>query len=322
MLNLMVRVVFAAAIISGLSAATQQIGTLKTQQAGSVKAENGVIIAWTPKASDASTNQIEIFDMKGQPLVSLNILRATPEAKRVSIYDVSALPNKVIAVAAVYGRGDGGPAVDTLQYFSFRAELLSFFLLQPSREIARLAVDKDENVWALSRSSAGGDTSLLPMVVEYSRGGQVLKQMLRRSDFPGNEQILRQDPGVGVVQFGYSEGWLWFWLPGSTDIVVADTTNGTVLRNKTGLPGAIGKAVPMRMIREESGRLVAETEALDHSTAHTLYQWSPKTSSWTAFEPTGCGVGYGLVGMNGQQQIYIEASDGAGQEICAFTPAS
>jgi hypothetical protein len=304
-----------------LSAGAQQVGTLRTPDADWVKAENGVIIAFTPKSSDASANQIEIFDVKGQPLVSLNLLRATPEARRVSIYDVSALPNKLIAVAAVYSKGDGSPAVDTLQYFNFQAKLLSFLLLEPSREIARLAVDKDQNVWALSRSSGGGDTSLLPMVVEYSHEGLVLKQMLHRNEFPEHEQILRQDPGVGVVQFGYSEGWLWFWLPGSTDLVVADTTNGTVLRSKTGLPGTAGNAVPIRMIREESGRLVAETETLDHSTPLALYQWSPKTKSWTAFESTGCGAGYGPVGMNGQQQIYIEANDGTDQEICAFTPA-
>jgi hypothetical protein len=322
MLSLMLKAASAALIISGLSAAAQQVGTLRAKEANWVKAENGVVIAWTPKASDASTNQIEIFDTRGQKLVSLNLLRATPEARRVSIYDVSALPNELIAVAAVYSKGDKSPAVDTLQYFNFQAQLLSFFLLEPSREIARLAVDKDQNVWALSRSSGGGDASLLPMVVEYGRQGQVLKQMLHRSEFPGHEQILRQDPGVGVVQFGYSEGWLWFWLPGSTDLVVADTANGTVLRSKTGLPGAGGNAVPIRMIREESGELVAETETVDHSKPLALYQWSPKSKSWTAFEPTGCGSGYGPVGMNGQQQIYIEASDGTTQEICAFTPGS
>ena len=63
------------------------------------------------------------------------MLRFVPEAVGVSIWDVSARPRQLIAVAATYGRGPDVPPADALFDFDFDGALLSAEALEPAREL-------------------------------------------------------------------------------------------------------------------------------------------------------------------------------------------
>jgi hypothetical protein len=108
-----------------------------------LKSENGLIIWWTVASSDANANQIEISDDQGHAVAALRVLRHVREARRVSIYDVSAREN-LIAIAAVYQSKEGDRQVRpaaSLLLFSFEGQLLSAFALEPSHVIRRLVLD-------------------------------------------------------------------------------------------------------------------------------------------------------------------------------------
>src|ERR1700730_2082721 len=116
--------------------------------ASDVRYDGGLIISWQNDSSDAGSNQIEISDTQGHPVAGLNVLRPVPDARRVSIYDVSARGN-LVAVAAVYVHKQGSRKVRntaSLLLFNLRGQLLSALALGLSHGIARLAVDDRENV--------------------------------------------------------------------------------------------------------------------------------------------------------------------------------
>jgi hypothetical protein len=92
-----------------------------------LKAENSMVISWDGVSSDPNENQITISDTQGHPLTTLNVLRPVQDARRVSIYDVSAQGN-LIAVAGVYENKEGNHQVHpvaSLLLFDFSGRLLS-----------------------------------------------------------------------------------------------------------------------------------------------------------------------------------------------------
>jgi hypothetical protein len=88
----------------------ENLGTIEHQQGKWMKFENGIFISMQVISQDSSTNQVEIFNQQGQLLVSLNVLRLVPDARRVSIYDVSARLGGIIVVGAVYESKQDEPA--------------------------------------------------------------------------------------------------------------------------------------------------------------------------------------------------------------------
>jgi hypothetical protein len=78
----------------------QEVGTLtQIQSHGWSKAENGLVMSWHSMAADAALDQIDVADVSGQKLASLNVLRLVPDASKVDISDVSAIRDRSIAVA-------------------------------------------------------------------------------------------------------------------------------------------------------------------------------------------------------------------------------
>src|SRR5437016_4910095 len=156
----------------------QEIGAIvKPVQESWEKAENGMLFSWHRGISvDAVSSRVNIYDLQGNSLTSFTVLQLVPEAENVSIDDVSAQNQQMVAVAAVYvKRQDHSPAA-VLLYLDFKGTLVSALALAPSREIDALVMDDHLNVWTLTHSAADDDPARSPLVVEYSSTGQVLRE--------------------------------------------------------------------------------------------------------------------------------------------------
>jgi hypothetical protein len=286
------------------------------------KSENGLALSWGPAiATDPNANQIEISDEQGHTLATLKVLRLVPDAQSVSVYDVSARRN-LIAVAAVFASKEAPkirPAA-TLLIFNLSGQLLSAQALEPSHQIERLAVDDNSNIWTLtSHAYPNADPSKAPMVVEYSVDGKITREILPRSLFPFHASDLRQDIEMGAPAMGYGAGMVWFWLPGSTDLVTISSTSGEVAMTKTQLPTKAGRnAVPTRIARDSSGKLIAQVGEHDDQgkrvAAH--YTWSP-TAGWERFRPGQCEGGV-FMGVREEEQVY-RVIQGDRTNICVFS---
>ena len=286
------------------------------------KSENGLFLTWGPTiATDAKTKQIEISDEEGHTIAALKVLRLVPDAESVSIYDVSARGN-LIAVAAVFA-SKGAPKTRptaTLLIFNFSGQLLSAQALEPSRQIARLAVDDNSNIWTLTNHAyPKADPSKVPMVVEYTADGKIAREMLPRNLFPFHASNLRQDTETGAPAMGYGAGAVWFWLPGSTDLVTISTSSGQVAMTKTQLPTKAGRnAVPTKITRDSSGKLIAQVGESDDQGGRVAaqYTWSP-TGGWSQFKPGQCEGGV-LMGVREEEQVY-RVMQGTRTNICVFS---
>jgi len=289
----------------------QHTGSIEHPQHRLMRFENGLIISWGLLSEDASMNQVDIFDEQGRPVVSLNVLRPVQEAKRVSIYAVSARPGALIAVAAVYSSKEGNQRVRPaamLLLFDFGGRLLSAVALEPWRQIERLAVDNNSNIWTLTAHADDRDPSTIPMVVEYRADGTVARELLSRSLFPLHAATTKENSTIGSPSMGYDSGGLWFWLPGSTELVTVQAGEETPAMMKTGLPSEQGSQLtPMNVVRESSGNVVAEVR-LDEDNGKksqlAYYRWSSATKIWLRFKPAPCD-GDRLVGVANKEQIFV-----------------
>jgi hypothetical protein len=291
-----------------------------------LKSENGLVIWWTVASSDANANQIEISDDQGHAVAALRVLRHVREARRVSIYDVSAREN-LIAIAAVYQSKEGDRQVRpaaSLLLFSFEGQLLSAFALDPSHVIRRLVLDDHANIWTLTdHADSNVNPATVPMVVEYTREGAVSRQLLTRNMFPFHASDTRESTAIGAPVMGYDSGVVWFWLPGSTDFVTISTSDGKATMMKTELPKKTGrKEVPLGIARESSGNVVLQVREDDDqrrpevSSEVAYYRWSPSTQSWSQFRPGTCESGR-LIGVSDKGQVYLH--NRAGQpSYCVF----
>src|SRR5258708_13896234 len=104
-------------------------------QYSNVKAENGLIVGWHVSSEDRTATQVDVYDREGTLLVGLSPLRLAPEAQRATIHDVSAFPGRIIAVAALYRKGNDSVPASSLLYFDFRGNLLLALALEPSHGI-------------------------------------------------------------------------------------------------------------------------------------------------------------------------------------------
>jgi len=273
------------------------------------KLENGLLISWLGLSTDAAANQVEIFDVGGRMLTNLHVLGLVPEAAGVSVYDVSARLGQTIALGAVF-RKKGAPErpADTLLVFDFGGKLTSAFSLEPSREISRIAIDAGSNIWTLTMHSGERDPSKVPMVVEYDRSGNTEGEVLTRGMFPLQADIQQENSNIGSVGSGFESGVFWFWLPGLTELVTIQTSNGASAITNTGLPGA--NMVPMQVVRQRSGHLIAEIHGSVENGSPGIplyYVWST-TKSWARFDAAACG-GHRLLGTDGEQVVFFNFED-------------
>ncbi len=309
-MDLSLRSAIVVTIIGSFQVCAQNVGVIEHTRNKTIKVENSFIASWKDYSSDVVENQVDIFDQQGHPVSSLNVLRPVPDAKDVGIYDVSARPGSFVAVAAVYRKaGDRHlRPVPTLLLFDFNGRLSSAFALAPSREIVRLAVDNQSSIWTLTAHADNKDPSTIPLVVKYMPDGSVAKELLTRSMFPFHATATREDTSIGSADMGYDSGGLWFWLPGSTDLVTFSVEDKPTMQ-KTQTPRRAGHntAAPFKIVRESSGNLVGQFhEAGEHggSTEITNYIWSPNTGAWLQFQPGECDGGR-FIGIGDKGLMYL-----------------
>jgi hypothetical protein len=302
----------ALVFLLGLShAQAQVVGSIQDFKTGGwAKAENGLILSWRLKSEDAAESQVSISDGQGRLITSLKLLKIVPSAASAFVYDVSARPGEIIAVAADYVSREGSHSVrpaSALLLFNFDGTLRSFFSLAPWRGIERLEIDEQSNIWTLtSIAEDGRDPAKYSMLVEYAISGDVIKQPLPRNLFPLHAEEIQGNRSIGFAHMGYDSGGVWFWLPGSTDLVIIPRSgdNPTIVR--TGLPEREPVEVETNLVREESGDLVGQFRE-GPMARNAYYRWSPSTKSWTALQPGECNGGW-LVGNEGRGLVYIKGS--------------
>jgi hypothetical protein len=302
----------------------QNIGTAENFQVGGfAKAENGLIISWQSVSEDVSASQVSLCDRQGHLLTSLKLLALVPDAKRADVFDVSARPGGIIAVSAIYVSKEGTssvPPAATLLLFDFSGRLLSLFSLAPWRDVLRIEVDEQSNIWTLtSHAEEGKNPALYSMVVEYTTRGDIVNELLPRNLFPSHADKIHGSSETGFAHMGYdSTNGLWFWLPGSTDFVTVPPGGGAASRTKTGvLSGGANPNYPVNVVRVKSGTLVAEFRSEKFQRAY--YEWSLSTKSWTRFKPGTCDGGW-LIGQDDEDQVYVRQSAVAppNVDICMF----
>lgn len=301
---------------------SQNIRTLSDSNFQRIRSENGLILTWQLLCSDSNASQINVFSEEGQPILSLNVLRLVPDALRVSIYDVSARPGREIAIAAVY-RKAGKPyvrPVATLLLFDFSGRLLSAHKLDRSHGIETLAIDDKSNIWTVTTYSGNKNPSTVPMVVEYTSDGTVAKELLTRDKFPFHAKEMQVGPEIGRVFAGYGSGEMWFWLPGSTELVTISTGDGRSRIVKTQLPHRTGSASehPLGIVRDGPDRIVAQFGEIEENNPHRVsyYTWST-SGGWSSFDPGPC-VGGLLIGAGEKGLVYMQPQSAAARRttIC------
>jgi hypothetical protein len=308
------------ALLSSYSNA-QVLGTLgRVQPNGWAKAENGMILSWHSMATDAGSGQVDVSDKYGNHLASLNLLRLVPEAATVDISDVSAVPG-LIAAAVAYVSKRGSAQVrpaSALVLFDFSGNLVSFLSVAPWRNALRIELDANSNIWALNsigdESKAAGSGSML---VEYSAKGTVLRELLPRASFPTHANEIKGNQEMGFAAMGRNAGDVWFWLPGSTELVTVADSGGASSVVKTGLPSPNKPIRPVSFTRDKSGALIGEFSEKE-SAQLVYYRWSPSSKSWVQFEPGVCAGGW-LVGTDESDQIYLTFGKNHPVAICAFS---
>jgi hypothetical protein len=142
--------------------------------------------------------------------MDLNVLEPIEGATSVSVYDVSARPGNLIAVAAVYVKETGTFPVSALLYFDFGGKLLAVYALDPSRAIRFLALDERSHLWTLTTSAGDQDPAEAPLIVEYDQKGRPVRELLTRDAFPLHAEMIEESPEIGAAALGYDSGVLWF----------------------------------------------------------------------------------------------------------------
>jgi hypothetical protein len=311
-------------VISSYCAHAQYIGSIAHPNGKHMRFENTLIISWVGVSHDPTAKQVKIFDERGRSVVELEVLRLVPEAREVGIYDVSARPGNVIAVAAVYASKEGNKRVRpaaSLLTFDFDGRLLSASALKASRQVSLLEVDEESNIWTLTDfADEGDDPATLPMVVEYTSGGLEARKVLTRGMFPFHARANVENAAIGAPSMGYDSGTLWFWLPGSTDLAIVSTNDGTSVLAKTGLPPNAGTEMrPIRVVREPSGNVVGQfyERGSDGASKSSYYSWSTSSESWSKFKPAACD-GDRLIGIS-DHQVYLHLHDDIDRDdVCVF----
>jgi hypothetical protein len=169
-----------------------------------------------------------------------------------------------------------------------------------------------DRIFGHLRTDQGGDVDLstVPIVVEYAVEGKILRELLTRDKFLLHALDTKSGAIMGSPVMGYS-GVVWFWLPGSTDLVTISPTDGNVVMMKTQLPKRRGRReVVLRIARDPSGNVVGQfredAEKLRPAAASEAahYIWSPATGVWSQFKPSACEAGR-LIGASESGPIYM-----------------
>jgi hypothetical protein len=321
MTKLQLHVACGILVLALASACLAQDGSLPNRPDGSwVKAENGLLINYERKVS-AAKGSIRIYDSVGQPMVRLNVLPLVSGAKSAFIYDVSAVKGQMIAVSATYVKGQYEELASMLLIFDFNGRLESATAVDPARLLICLEIDGNSHIWGLSSGAGRSDPADAPVAIEFDRRGSVLHKVLTWDKFPSHADGIRQGPDLGAAVAGVAAGDFWFWLPGSTDLVVIRTKDGVISeQGQTGVPRIKDHVIrPLAFARLQSGELIGEFSSTDTATnvqeELTNSMWSPSAKTWTALDAGSCPDSR-LVGTDKDALVYFRFDNS--NAICTY----
>lgn len=205
----------------------------------------------------------------------------------MDINDVAMTSTGVIVAAATYTKGPGTLPSSVLLYFNLHGQVRSVVALLPTRQVAKLAVDEESNVWTLTESTTGKDPSTVPMLVEYDSTGNAVRELLKRSQFAADADIIHGD--IGMVGFGYVNGAVWFWTPASQDFVTVDVHNGSFTKFHTGMPNQSPAETAMGTFRDGDSlvSLILGSTKPHSPGTWGIFRWS-RAQGWSRIEPVGC----------------------------------
>ncbi|HLK69859.1 MAG TPA: hypothetical protein VKU19_40795 [Bryobacteraceae bacterium] len=194
-------------------------------QPGWLKVDHGYIIGFARVARETGHDAIEAFDGAGRRVLGVDVRGQIPEAAQITLYDVALRPGGPLVAGGVIRKTDN--RLDAvLLYFKWDGALIRKIDLPVEQEINRLAIDEDGTVWTLADYSGRDDETRGPLVFQYDGTGQLLKGLLRRTDY----RTGFQEGGSigGVAGFGFTREGIWFWQPARHRMTII-TRDGRVL---------------------------------------------------------------------------------------------
>jgi hypothetical protein len=276
----------------------------------SFKVSNNTLVVFQRNWAGKGEDSVELFDWSGGRLASFNPLASVEGAEAMSIWDVAVGSTGLVALAAVFSDSEGRHAASLLQ-FDTAGRLLHTFNLAPERMIRRLAVDQEENTWALGETSGLEDTALTPAVFKYNKDCKLVGQYIPVAELPPPVQ---QDPqrGSGPDAIGLTADGVWFWVPERRALVtfLRDGTHVEILDLGTPpwvLPGGVAGHDVEALFNGFSwlsrDTFVAQTTLLALSSSHQdTYTWSKATGKWTGLSQGG--YPGALVGTDGGRLVF------------------
>jgi len=201
---------------------------------GSLKFSHGYIVAFNRTQKLPGRDSIEVFDREGRRVVALDVLGQLPGVSQVALDDISARPARSLVAGATI-RKLGGGLQDMLLYFTWEGLLERSIGIPPEQEIDNLDLDEDGNVWTLTDYFGRRDDDTTgPLIFVYDRTGRLVKGLLRRTDYPAGFKEGRLQGGV--VGFGLTHDWVWFWQPARHRMTVVSREGRVLKRISVALP--------------------------------------------------------------------------------------
>ena len=252
-----------ALLLSAVPSQAQQVTVhSRLPEPGRFKMSGGFLVQWDVNAKDPASDAIEAFDPNGERVFGVNLFKLLPSAKTISIEDVAARRGQPLAVAAAIREKDDRVRA-VLLYVRWDGALVRSIDLDASREIGWLEFDEAGNVWALTgylgrkvwadTNAAGIDCPLGPLILAFTRDGQIARSLLKQSDFPDGFQ--ESQAIGGSVSFGVTQETIWFWQPVRHRMIVVDRASSSVKRISTPLP--VSRSWLVRASHSRSARPLA-----------------------------------------------------------------
>lgn len=204
-------------------------------ESGWFKVSHGYIVAFNRRSQKLrGRDSLEVLDREGRRVVTLDVLGQLPGVVELALADVSISPaDRVLVVAATVRRMDGG-VQSMLLYFTPDGLLERGLDIPPGREINRIDLDEDGNVWTLTDYFGRGDDTTGPLIFVYDHTGHLIKSLLRRTDYSAG---FREDPRKGgVVGFGLTDNGVWFWQPSCHRMTVVSREGRVIRQMSVALP--------------------------------------------------------------------------------------
>lgn len=290
----LVSLAFCVGVQAGRGQGVQlQLGSEERGLAGyAIKAENGRLLAWRAMVKNRRQDQVRVFDRSGTAVRTLRPMANVPDAATSTIWDVSAGPTGLVAVAGDFADSSGRVAASLLLY-NPDGSLARAFSLPAEREIRKLAIDGQDTIWALGMGSGTRDPKSVSFIVAYDRQGNVVKQLIPRSDFPADSAVLQEGPAVGgFASFGLRGDSIWFWLPSARELVTVNKDGSGMRTAKTALPAAsegasdVTSSYVYASTLSPSGHFLAEvvSDRTPEKPLIRIYEWNG--AAWRALPST------------------------------------